>query len=198
MNRVSFALRGTGRGSLTGRGFTPDLVTGHGSQSVTGADHPGSPPKRKSLRVSNRRVSSRHPRPSRAKRGRSLRRGQHRGRPEPESDPHQAPQARRHPIPVQGYTAGLRYSLAHRPVGGRHRPQRGQPPADDPVLYPLLSRLANAPLAEQGCSRPARDATAGLWHDRPSPTRRRFAPPLRTSRRLTVAIGTIYSWPHSL
>ena len=31
--------------------------------------------------------------------------------------------------------------------------------------------------------------TASLWHDRRSPTRRRFASPLRTSRGLTVALG---------
>jgi hypothetical protein len=62
--------------------------------------------------------------------------------------------------------------------------------APPPAALPrLLSRMAPSPLVGQGCSRPAGCPTASLRHDRPSPTRRRFASPLRTSRRLTVAHG---------
>jgi hypothetical protein len=118
MNRVSFALRGTGRGSLTGRGFTPDLVTGHGSQSVTGADHPDL--HRNANRCASptdafhRGIGALQPNEvglydaANTEDGRSLNLI-HIRRLRPVDSP----------IPVQGYTAGLRYSLAHRPVGGR-------------------------------------------------------------------------------
>src|SRR5207253_2845790 len=71
----------------------------------------------------------------------------------------------------------------------RHRVERALVAPPPAALPRLLSRVAHPPLAGQRCAGPAGCATASLRHDRRSPTRRRFASPLRTSRRLTVAHG---------
>ena len=71
----------------------------------------------------------------------------------------------------------------------RHRVERALVAPPPPAVPRLLSRMAHSPLPGEGCARPAGGTAANLRHDRPGPTRRRSASPLRTSRRLTVALS---------
>lgn len=77
----------------------------------------------------------------------------------------------------------------------RHRVKRALVAPPPPAIPRLLSRVANAPLAGQGCARPASATIVDRRYNRPSPASRRFASSLRTARGLTVALRATDNMP---
>jgi hypothetical protein len=69
----------------------------------------------------------------------------------------------------------------------RHRVERARVAPSPPAVSRLLSSMAHSPLVGQGSAGPSSEPDAERWPDRRRPAPRRSAPPLRTSRHLTLA-----------